>query len=227
MDSMFVLRMEHVLPHSSYGVHVEFAKHALNLCLQVQMYSLNTTCLYTCRLYTHVCTCCTVKIQWCVVLCFKVDSVTRPMGCGYLARFLLAGRAGAGGLLDGSRRLFHVSAKFFVSFTAQFVSWASLHKFVYTLSCYMYRYFREVDVCRYQPNWHCERVKTVLHPYAPARLRLIAFQTYVPTQVDVCAYQPSYRYRNISYVVLPTGMAMRWSHPKFNDLCIPHVSCVN
>ena len=130
-----------------------------------------------------------------MVHCAQVHSVAKPMGYGCLERFLhvhAGGAAGARGLLDGSRRLLQVSANFLVSFTR----WVPFHyRFVHMFSCY--RYFQEVDVCRYQPNWHCERVKTVLHPYAPARLRLIAFQTYLPTQVDVCVYQPSYRYRKL------------------------------
>lgn len=55
------------------------------------------------------------------------------------------------------------------------------------------RYFSQVDVCHYHPDWHSIRVCGRLPPYAPSHLQVLTFEIFAPTEISLCLYQPSYR----------------------------------
>ena len=55
------------------------------------------------------------------------------------------------------------------------------------------RYFCEVDVCKYRPNWYSTRVPGNLLSYAPSQYSLLAFTVHSTTEIDISLYQPSTR----------------------------------
>ena len=50
--------------------------------------------------------------------------------------------------------------------------------------CCWCRYFCEVDVCKYRPNWHSVRSDGKLFPYAAHRVKTLAFEVHTTTEVD-------------------------------------------
>ena len=57
----------------------------------------------------------------------------------------------------------------------------------------MYRYFSDIDVCRYRPNWFEERVQGELLSYIPSKMNVMAVEILETCEVDICLYQPTNR----------------------------------
>lgn len=56
------------------------------------------------------------------------------------------------------------------------------------------RYFCEVDVCKYRPNWYSARMEGRLLPYATRQYTLLTFEAPSTVEVDISLYQPSLRW---------------------------------
>lgn len=64
-----------------------------------------------------------------------------------------------------------------------------------TWSCLsVFRYFSDIDVCRYRPNWFEERVQGELVPYVPNKMKVMAVEILETCEVDICMYQPTNRW---------------------------------
>lgn len=62
------------------------------------------------------------------------------------------------------------------------------------------RYFTEVSVCRYYPNWYSVRSEGKLHPFAASQMRTLAFQVHSATEVDISIQQPTSKCRDFGQV---------------------------
>ena len=56
-----------------------------------------------------------------------------------------------------------------------------------------FRYFCEVDVCKYRPGWCSGRTQGQLLPSAAGHMSLLSFSLYTSTEVDISLYQTSSR----------------------------------
>ena len=62
------------------------------------------------------------------------------------------------------------------------------------------RFFSEVDICHYNPSWHCLRVQGKILPHAPSQQKVVSFHVFEPTEVSICLFQPSNRYLYVNVV---------------------------
>eukprot|EP00731_Ephydatia_muelleri_P030746 Em0022g260a len=60
------------------------------------------------------------------------------------------------------------------------------------------RYFNEVAVCKYRPEWESTRMKGQLYPFARPHLNLLAFEVLETSELDVSIYQPTVSAQNSS-----------------------------
>ena len=56
-----------------------------------------------------------------------------------------------------------------------------------------HRYFLDVDVCKYRPDWYSMRAPGSFPSYAPRQYSLLAFTVTSTTEVDISLYQSSSR----------------------------------
>jgi calpain-15 len=80
-----------------------------------------------------------------------------------------------------------------------------------------FKYFCEVDVCKYRPNWHSVRSEGKLLPYAARQIKTLAFDVHTTTEVDISIYQPSSRGRsNRHNLVDMTVLVLRYAEEAHN-----------
>ena len=73
---------------------------------------------------------------------------------------------------------------------------------VHTTSNLLHRYFYQVAVCKYRPEWESTRMRGQLYPFARPCLNLLAFEVLETSEIDVSVYQSTVRLVLFAYSVL-------------------------
>jgi len=84
------------------------------------------------------------------------------------------------------------------------------------------RYFCEVDVCKYRPNWYSARMEGRLLPYASSQYTLLTFEAPSTVEVDISLYQPSLRWEDDIAVstLLLDAVTPWWGYPLRGQLLV-------